>query len=89
MEEGLKGNHLLSLDDRQRLVATGILDVDRFDEKAVVLITNRGVLTIEGTELHINRLSVEKGEVAIEGQVDRLGYAELKEKGSIFKGLFR
>jgi sporulation protein YabP len=88
-EERIKGNHLLSLENRARLVATGVLDVDRFDEKSVVLLTNLGVLTIEGADLHINRLSVEKGEVAIEGQLDRFGYADLKEKGSVFKGLFR
>lgn len=86
--ERMNGNHLLSLENRQRLNATGVLDVDRFDEKAVVMLTNMGVLTVEGENLHINRLNVENGEIAIEGEIDRVGYADLKQKGGVLKGLF-
>ena len=89
MEEERKGNHLLSVENRRILVATGVLDVDRFDEKAVVVLTNMGVLTVEGEDLHINRLNVESGEIAIEGEIDCLQYSDLKEKGGVFKGLFR
>lgn len=88
-EERTMGNHLLSVENRQRLNATGVLDVDHFDEHTVVILTNLGVLTVEGENLHINRLNVENGDIAIEGEIDRLGYADLKEKGSVFKGLFR
>lgn len=87
--EQLTGNHLLSIENRRRLNATGVLDVDSFDEKTVVILTNLGVLTVEGSDLHINHLSVDGGDIAIEGQIDRFGYADLKEKGSLFKGLFR
>lgn len=88
-EERRSGNHLLSVENRRQLMASGVLDVDRFDEKAVVVLTNLGVLTVEGEDLHINRLNVESGEIAIEGEIDRLQYADLKEKGGVFKGLFR
>ncbi len=88
--ERAMGNHLLSVENRERLNATGVLDVDSFDEKTVVILTNMGVLTVEGENLHINRLNVENGDIAIEGQIDRFGYADLKEKGgNLFKGLFR
>lgn len=86
--ERMIGNHLLTVENRQRLNATGVLDVDRFDEKTVVVLTNLGVLTVEGENLHINRLSVENGDIAIEGEIDRFGYADLKQKGGVFKGLF-
>ena len=89
MEEERKGNHLLSVENRRILVATGVLDVDRFDEKAVVVLTNMGVLTVEGEDLHINRLNVENGEISIEGELDRFYYTDLKEKAGVFKGLFR
>lgn len=88
-EERRSGNHLLSVENRKQLTASGVLDVDRFDEKAVVVLTNMGVLTVEGEDLHINRLNVEAGEIAIEGEIDRLQYTDLKEKGGVFKGLFR
>lgn len=88
-EERRSGNHLLSVENRRQVMASGVLDVDRFDEKAVVVLTNMGVLTVEGEDLHINRLNVESGEIAIEGAIDRLQYSDLKEKGGVFKGLFR
>ncbi len=86
--ERMIGNHLLTVENRQHLNATGVLDVDSFDEKTVVILTNLGVLTVEGENLHINRLSVENGDIAIEGEIDRFGYADLKQKGGVFKGLF-
>ena len=88
-EKANVGNHLLSVENRNRLNATGVLDVDSFDEKTVVILTNMGVLTIEGENLHINSLNVENGNIAIEGEIDQLQYTQLKEKGSVFKGLFR
>lgn len=85
----MEGNHLLSIENRQRLSATGVLDVDSFDERTVVILTNLGVLTVEGSDLHINSLNVEQGSIAIEGGIDRFSYSDLKEKGGLFKGLFR
>ena len=85
----MEGTHLLNLEDRRRLTATGVLDVDSFDERAVVIMTNLGVLTVEGSDLHINALNVEAGDLAIEGTIDRVTYSDLKEKGGVFKGLFR
>ena len=48
MEEERKGgNHLLSVENRKNLVATGILDVDRFDEKAIVVTDGDNVYTVD------------------------------------------
>lgn len=38
----------LTLENRSRLTVTGVQDVESFDESAVVLHTNRGVLVIRG-----------------------------------------
>ncbi|MBQ8600125.1 MAG: sporulation protein YabP [Clostridia bacterium] len=88
-QEYMNGNHLLSVENRQKITATGVLDVDSFDEKTVVILTNMGVLTVEGEDLHINRLNVEHGDIAVEGAINRLQYNDLKEKGGVFKSLFR
>ena len=88
--ERAAGNHLLSVENRQRLNASGVLDVDSFDEKTIVILTNLGVLTVEGEDLHINRLNVDNGDIAIEGTSDQFRYTDLKEKGGgMFKNLFR
>lgn len=68
--------HNVILENRKKLTLSGIEDVDSFDEETIVLFTDTGSLTVKGTELHINKLSVESGEVSIEGQIDSLLYAD-------------
>ena len=64
-----------------------------FDENAVVLDTDMGLLTIKGKELHVSRLTLEKGEVDIEGTIDSMVYSSneaLRKSGeSLFTRLFK
>ena len=48
---------------------SGVEDVENFDDREVVLYTSRGKLTVHGTELHIERLSVDEGDLTIEGRL--------------------
>ena len=71
---------------------TGVCDVQAFDEKKVLLSTEQGTLEITGTKLHVSRLSLEKGEADIEGQIDSLVYKNSSPAGkeeSLLSRLFR
>ncbi len=68
--------HNAILEDRQRLMLTGVTDVDRFDEKLVVLFTQLGELVIKGTDLHVNEMSLESGELTVQGDICSLTYGE-------------
>ena len=68
--------HNMILENRKKLTLSGIEDVDSFDEECIILLTETGTLTVKGAVLHINRLSVETGEVLIEGEVDSLVYSD-------------
>ena len=65
MEEKIKQrrSHRLNMEDRKRLEMTGISDVISFDLNKILLETDYGVVTVKGDNLHVNRLSVEKGEL--------------------------
>lgn len=94
MEEKLNRRpHKLEIQNRQTGIITGIQDVVAFDENQIVLDTDMGLLTIKGKELHVNRLTLEKGEVDIEGTMDSLVYTSnegyRKSGESMFKRLFR
>ena len=39
------------------------------------------MLLIKGHDLHVNRLTLEKGEVDIEGRIDSLTYSDVKTAG--------
>lgn len=84
------GNHRIILGRRQHGSITGVRDVISFDAKEVVLETEEGLLTIKGSDLHVNRLTVEKGEVDLEGQVDSLIYSagKAQNRESMFARLF-
>ena len=72
---------------------TGIQDVVALDENQIVLDTDMGLLTVKGKGLHVSRLTLEKGEVDIEGMVDSLTYSSndsyRKQGESLFARLFK
>ena len=70
------GQHRMVLEGRKNCRLQGVKDVLAFDANAVVLETVEGTLTISGSELHVSRLTLEKGEIDIDGRVDSYVYTE-------------
>ena len=71
-------SHMLNLSNRKVATITGVNDVLSFDAGEVLLDTVEGILMIRGSELHVSRLTVEKGEVDVDGKIDSLTYSEGK-----------
>lgn len=79
-DEGRKpGAHKVYLNNRKTAVLSGVKDVLSFDAKEVYLETQQGILLIRGDELHVNRLSLEKGEVDVDGRIDSFAYSDREE----------
>ena len=55
---------------------SGVEDVERFDENTIVMSTTAGTLVISGENLHIGKLSLDGGELHVDGQVDSLSYED-------------
>lgn len=68
--------HRIELDGRERLVISGVEDVDRFDEGEIILTTSAGTLVIDGENLHIGKLTLDGGELHVDGRVDSLSYTD-------------
>lgn len=68
-------NHKLVVFNRNSVQMTGVLDVISFDTSEIVMDTEEGLLMIRGEDLHVNHLTLEKGEVNIDGHVDSLIYS--------------
>lgn len=66
--------HKVIMENRNASSITGIRDVVSFNENQVVLDTDMGLLTIKGKDLHVSRLTVEKGEADVDGTIDSLVY---------------
>lgn len=87
----IQGRHNAILENRSHLVLSGVTDVDSFDEAEIMLYTQLGELTIKGANLHINEMSVESGDLSVEGEISALIYGDKSRKkklsslGKIFK----
>jgi sporulation protein YabP len=76
--------HKLTLSERKSLTVTGVKEVIRFDDTAVVLSTVLGTLEVQGQGLVLKTLSIDGGQVAVEGTVDALYYEDLRQKGGFW-----
>ncbi len=86
-------SHKLTISSRKNALLTGINDVLSFDPNEVLLDTVQGTLMIRGEDLHVSRLSIEKGEVDIDGKVNSLAYTDtggfVKNGETLFSRLFK
>lgn len=93
MDEKTVKTHKVLLSNRKTGSFSGVVDVLSFDVAEILLETEQGMLLIKGSDLHVNRLSLEKGEVDVEGRIDSLAYSEVKDYGkqaeSFFGRLFK
>lgn len=71
MEEkktGAKPQNII-LEGRKKMTVTGVLDVENFNTECITMATELGILTARGYDLHINKLSLESGELIIDGEI--------------------
>lgn len=80
--------HRLTLNERRKLTLTGVAEVVSFDDTAVVLKTGMGTLMVHGSDLQLKTLSLEGGQVEVDGVVSALVYEEPKESRGWLGRLF-
>ncbi len=84
--------HKVTMTNRKSCMINGVNDVLSFDEHEILLETEQGMLMIKGNDLHVSRLTLDKGEVDIEGKVDSLTYSDVsggRKNESLLTKLFR
>ncbi|WP_446898054.1 sporulation protein YabP [Clostridium sp. LBM24168] len=70
----------LSLENRKKLVITGIIEVISFNEDHINLNTNLGMLDVKGISLKMNKLDVQNGQVIIIGSINSCIYTNSQPK---------
>ncbi|QHQ60490.1 sporulation protein YabP [Anaerocolumna sedimenticola] len=92
-KQPIQKNHKVSLNARSSAAITGVKDVLSFDAGEVLLETEQGILMLRGNDLHVNRLTLEKGEVDVDGKIDSLTYSDSNNYGksgeSLISRLFK
>ena len=79
MEEKLP--HKLQLSERNKLTMTGVTEVASFEESSVVLHTALGRLLVQGRDLKLKTLSLDGGQVTVDGEISALIYEEPRLSG--------
>lgn len=74
--------HKIMLTNRKTCTINGVNDVLSFDIHEILLETDQGMLMIKGKDLHVNRLTLDKGEVDVDGKIDSLTYSETAASGN-------
>ena len=79
------------LENRKKLTLTGIKDVLSFDDEIVIVESELGLLNIKGADLRVNKISVETGDVIVEGTIRALEYADkdLSPKQGLMSKIFK
>lgn len=79
MEEKI---HRMALTDRRDLELSGVTEIDSSEDRKILLKTILGPMEIEGQDLRILNLDLEKGCASVGGKIDALLYKEdgAKEK---------
>ena len=82
-------SHRIVLDDREQLTVSGVDEVESFDESNIRLTTRQGGLEIQGEGLHIEKLSLDGGDLHVEGMVTALIYdmGESERGGGLLRRL--
>ena len=92
MDDRTQGKHSISIQERNKVAIIGVVDVFSFDEIQVDIETTGGMLLIQGENLHITRLSLDKGDLELEGLVHSIAYHDNyigKPGGSFLGKLFK
>lgn len=87
--ENLQLPHKLTLNERKNLTLSGVTEVVSFDDNAVVLRTVLGILEVQGQELQLKNLSIDGGQVAVDGHICALLYEEPRESKGFWGRIFR
>ena len=83
--------HDLVLNSRERLSINGIKEIISFDESNVNIKTLLGELSIEGSNIQINILNIDKGELELQGKITGLNYNDRydSDRSSLLSKIFK
>ena len=87
-QEQIQLPHKLTLNERKNLTMHGVTEVVSFDDSAVILRTSLGTLLVQGRDLQLKTLSLDGGQVAVDGNISALIYEEPRADRGWMRRLF-
>ncbi|MBQ2892351.1 MAG: sporulation protein YabP [Bacilli bacterium] len=86
----ITGNkHEINLLNRYKLSITGINKINSLNNEEFIIDTIQGNLLIRGSDLTMQQLDIDKGQIWIEGKIDTIEYLDKEEKKKEKEGFFK
>jgi len=89
VDEVIRSNHNIIIEDRKKLTLSGVKDVISFDDETLLLETVLGRLTVKGAGLHIVNFDTASGDLFAEGKIYAAVYTSDEKNGGFFSRVFR
>lgn len=89
MEDTIRVNQSVIIENRKKFIISGVKDVTSFDEETVMLDTVLGKLVVKGEELHILNFNNESKDLTGEGKIHAMIYTKDEKDGGFFSKLLR
>lgn len=70
----IRRSHQLTLKNREQMTVEGVVEVESFDKREVILETVQGGMVIRGEDLNIRELNVEGSGLVLSGFVHAIEY---------------
>ena len=77
-------DHVLTMENRRKVMVSGVRDVDSFNEQEIVFVIDNGLVILGGHDLHISKLNLDDGQLVIEGLILGVEYHEETPKTGWF-----
>ena len=81
--------HMVQIENREHLTATGVERVDFFSEELITAQTSDGRLNVKGEGLYIENLNADTGELLVKGRVIALSYADGVRPTTVLGRIFK
>ncbi|MCL2755147.1 MAG: sporulation protein YabP [Oscillospiraceae bacterium] len=77
-------NHSIIIENRRKIVLTGVREVESFNDNDVIVITTKGALRIRGRGFEVGKVSVESGDMEFTGNVTSVHYSDTERTPNNF-----
>lgn len=89
MEENIRSNNNIIIENRKKFNISGVKDVISFDEETIVLETVLGRLVLKGSGMHIQSYEAETGDLFGDGRINASVYTVDEKNNGFFSRIFR
>ena len=82
--------HNIIIENRNKIVISGVRDIESFNENEIILLTHSGGLKLKGRGFEIGKVSTDSGEAEMTGEVVSVHYSNAERTpNNIITKIFR